>query len=111
MMKTLYIASCLMFLLAVVCNLAAKHEYSGALRVRAVAVGIGGAAAMPVQAEGGRLVVQGERIEVVGWVAVACAIVLWGGAWMVGRKQGKCLTPLVPVVLLVAYGLVAVLAV
>lgn len=110
-MKALYVTSCLMFLLAVACNLAAKHEYSGAMRVNAAAVGIGDVAAVSAQTDGGRLVVRGERMEVTGWVTVVCSMVLWAGSWMVGRKQGKRLTPVVPAVLLVAYGLVAVLVV
>ncbi len=102
-MKALYIIACCMFIAAIACQLNALRHAGQAATVLAKAVSAdesGRAAANQEADASGRI---HRKYSVAGMSAALLGAASWVGSWTEGRRTTRRLTPVWPLVLLIAY--------
>ncbi len=102
-MKALYIIACCMFIAAIACQVNASRHVGDALAVRAKALSADESGRAVAKQEGDASLAIAKKYTLAGAYAAVLGIVLWVGSWIKGRRTARRLTPVWPLVLLIAY--------
>ena len=102
-MKTLYVASCCLFLVAIACDLIAKRYASNALRVAAASMTHSQSDRTQADREATATARVSDCFGLAGFVMIVPAGLFWLGSVIVGKQQGKRLTPVISSLLLATY--------
>lgn len=110
-MKTAYILACCLLVLAVVLDLASKRSYSMANRARAMSIKADHSQWAAIKANAVAVGSVGDRQLMGGMIAAGLGLAFWLASAFMKKFDDKRLTPVVPLVLLIAYGMLFFMAV
>jgi hypothetical protein len=110
-MKTAYILACCLLVLAVVLDLGSKRSYSISARGRARCLTVEPSQQEGIKAESKAALILGNRLLLGGMFAAGLGLTFWLASVYLKKFDDKRLTPVVPLVLLIAYGMLFFMAV
>jgi len=102
-MKPLYIIACCLFLAAIALDITAKRHFSAATRALAKSAGRGQLEKAQAWDKADAAVQVGSRFGFAGLVAAGLGLGSWFASFAKGKRQGKRLTPVIPLSLLIMY--------
>ena len=109
-MKTAYILACCLLVLAVVLDLGSKRSYSISARCRARCLTVEPSQQESIKAESKAALTLGNRLLLWGMIAAGLGLAFWFVSALMKKFDDKRLTPVVPLVLLIAYGMLFFMA-
>jgi hypothetical protein len=110
-MKTLHIMACCLFLAAIVADFGGKSYYSTAATTLAKAVAAGRTDDATARVEANAALSTGNRLTSLGMVIATIGLAVWLTSIILGRRQGRRMSPVVPLVMFAAYVLLFLLMV
>ena len=110
-MKALYVLACCSFLAAILCDLCAKRQFSASAVgvARSVALGEPEQASARQEADAARHT--GSGLALAGLFAAGLGVASWAVSMVQAVRLGKRLTPVIPLILLIAYAMLYLLMV
>ena len=102
-MKTLYVIACCLFLAAIVSDVTSKRHYATAAIGRAKSINLSDFERKTASDKSHAEVQIGTRFGITGMVAAGLGAAAWIASFTSGRRKGRRLTPVIPLILCVAY--------
>lgn len=102
-MKIAYIMACCLLMLAVILDLSSKRSYSISARCRARCLTVEPSQQESIKAESMAALTLGNNLLLGGMIAAGLGLAFWLAAFYLKKIDDKRLTPVVPLVLLIAY--------
>jgi hypothetical protein len=102
-MKSLYVIACCFLLAAIVSSLVARHHFSVAMITLAKSMGLGQSEQTQARQASKVAVQAGSRFSFAGLVAAGLGLGSWFASFAKERREGKRLTPVIPLGLLIVY--------
>jgi hypothetical protein len=103
MVKLMYLIACCLFLAAIASNWSAERHYATAAITTAKSTKLDEFERNAAMHRPNAEIQIGARLGIAGLFAACLGVVAWVGSFTIGRRRGKRITPVIPLILCCTY--------